>query len=87
MERGNPVVRATGRAILDVPGDIAAIEEAVERAVEFCAPAGLERHLLRFNFRVGLTEALSNAILFGAARTTGRFASNCGSGRARCGRG
>lgn len=71
MERGNPVVRATGRAVLDVPGDIAAIEEAVERAVEFCAPAGLERNRLRFNFRVGLTEALSNAILFGGGDDDG----------------
>ncbi len=71
MERGNPVVRATGRAVLDVPGDIAAIEEAVERAVEFCAPAGLERDRLRFNFRVGLTEALSNAILFGGGEDDG----------------
>ena len=55
----------TGRVILDLPGDVAAIEEAVERAVEFCGPAGLDRGRLLFNFRVGLTEALSNAILFG----------------------
>ena len=57
--------RVNGRVILELPGDIAAIEEAVERAVEFCAPARLERDRLLFNFRVGLTEALSNAILFG----------------------
>lgn len=60
MERIPP-----GRVILDLPRDIAAIEEAVERAVEFCLPARLQRDRLRFNFRVGLTEALSNAILFG----------------------
>ena len=59
------MVRATERVILDLPADIAAIEEAVERAVEYCAPARLDRDRLRFNFRVGLTEALSNAILFG----------------------
>lgn len=59
------MVRATGRVVFDFPGDIAAIEETVERAVEFCAPAGLDRSRLLFNFRVGLTEALANAILFG----------------------
>ena len=59
------VVRATERVIIDLPADIAAIEEVVERAVEYCAPAWPERDRLRFNFRVGLTEALSNAILFG----------------------
>lgn len=60
-----PAVRVTERVVLDLPADIAAIEEAVERAVEYCAPARLDRDRLRFNFRVGLTEALSNAILFG----------------------
>ena len=58
-------MRTTGRVTIDIPGDIAAIEEAVEQAVECCAPARLGQDRLRFNFRVGLTEALSNAILFG----------------------
>ena len=66
------MVRATGRVILDLPGDIAAIEEAVEMAVEFCAPARLEGDRLCFNFRVGLREALSNAILFGSGEDRDR---------------
>ena len=51
--------------VLHLPNDIGAIEEAVDHAVECCAPAGLDRDRLLFNFRVGLTEAISNAILFG----------------------
>ena len=53
--------------VLQLPNDIAAIEEAVDHAVEYCAPAGLDRRRLLFNFRVGLTEAISNAILYGNA--------------------
>ena len=51
--------------VLEVPGDLAAIEGVVDHAVEHCAPARLNRRRLLFNFRVGLTEAISNAILYG----------------------
>ena len=62
--------RSTGAAgaetlVLELPNDIASIEGAVDHAVEHCAPAGLDRRRLLFNFRVGLTEAISNAILYG----------------------
>ncbi len=52
-------------AVLELPADISVIENAVERAVHCCASARLARNRLMFNFRVGLTEALSNAILYG----------------------
>ena len=52
-------------AVLELPADISVIENAVERAVDCCASARLARNRLMFNFRVGLTEALSNAILYG----------------------
>lgn len=52
-------------AVLELPNDISAIETAVERAVHCCTSASLARNRLMFNFRVGLTEALSNAILYG----------------------
>ncbi|MYA42452.1 MAG: ATP-binding protein [Gemmatimonadetes bacterium] len=52
-------------AVLELPNDISAIETAVERAVDCCTTARLARNRLMFNFRVGLTEALSNAILYG----------------------
>lgn len=62
--------RATGAAgaetlVFELPNDIASIEGAVDQAVEHCAPAGLDRRRLLFNFRVGLTEAISNAMLYG----------------------
>ena len=56
---------APGAVVLHVPNDVGAIEDAVEDAVQCCAPAGIDRNRLLFNFRVGLTEAISNAILFG----------------------
>ena len=56
---------ASGTVVLHLPNDIGAIEDAVEDAVECCAPAGMDRNRLLFNFRVGLTEAIANAILFG----------------------
>ncbi|MYG36787.1 MAG: ATP-binding protein, partial [Gemmatimonadetes bacterium] len=51
--------------IFELPNDIGAIERAVDPAVACCAHARLARRLLLFNFRVGLTEALSNAMLYG----------------------
>ena len=56
---------ASGAVVLHVPNDVGAIEDAVEDAVRCCGPAGMDRNRLLFNFRVGLTEAISNAILFG----------------------
>ena len=58
--------------ILELPNDIGAIEKAVDHAVECCAHAQLERRRLLFNFRVGLTEAISNAMLYGNENDPGR---------------
>lgn len=58
--------------ILDLPNEIGAIEKAVDQAVECCAHARLERRRLLFNFRVGLTEAISNAMLYGNENRRGR---------------
>lgn len=58
--------------ILELPNDIGAIENAVDHAVECCAHARLERRRLLFNFRVGLTEAISNAMLYGNEDDPGR---------------
>lgn len=51
--------------VLELPTDTAAIEEAVDHAVACCAHAQIEQRRLLFNFRVGLTEAISNAMLYG----------------------
>ncbi|MEW5917323.1 MAG: ATP-binding protein [Gemmatimonadota bacterium] len=50
---------------LRFPSDVRFVERAVELVVERCRAAGFPHHALAFNVRVALTEALSNAILYG----------------------
>ena len=66
------IPEASGTVVLHLASEIDAIEGMVERAVACCAPAGLDRDRLLFNFRVGLTEAISNAILFGNVDDPGK---------------
>jgi len=54
--------------ILDVPNDLASIEEAVEFILRNCAHCGQDHRRLRLNLRVGLTEALANAMMYGNGR-------------------
>ena len=65
QERPQPGAAAPSRLTLELPNDIGVIERTVDYAVECCAHARLDRRRLLFNFRVGLTEAISNAILYG----------------------
>jgi serine/threonine-protein kinase RsbW len=53
--------------VLDIPNDLASIDEAVDYVMRRCRASGCGDHpqRLRLNLRVGLTEALSNAILYG----------------------
>lgn len=51
--------------VLELPSDIRAIEDAVEYVVSRCSGCEIHARRLRLNFRVGLTEALSNAMLYG----------------------
>ena len=50
---------------LRFPSHVRFVERAVELVVERCRSAGFPAHALAFNVRVALTEALSNAILYG----------------------
>jgi serine/threonine-protein kinase RsbW len=50
---------------LRIPSDVRFVERAVELVVERCRAAGFSTHALAFNVRVALSEALSNAILYG----------------------
>lgn len=54
--------------ILNVPNDLASIEEAVEFVMRKCAHCGEDPRRLRLNLRVGLTEALANAMMYGNGR-------------------
>jgi serine/threonine-protein kinase RsbW len=50
---------------LRFPSDVRFVERAVELVVDRCRSAGFSARALAFNVRVALTEALSNAILYG----------------------
>lgn len=51
--------------VLELPNDVRSIEHAVDYVMDRCEVCSSYAHKLRFNFRVGLTEALSNAMLYG----------------------
>ncbi len=51
--------------ILELPNDIRSIEHAVEYVTRHCSSCCEYARRLNLNFRVGLTEALSNAMLYG----------------------
>lgn len=51
--------------VLELPTDIRSIEHAVEYVVQRCPDCATHGPRVRLNFRVGLTEALSNAMLYG----------------------
>ncbi len=53
--------------VLELPTDVQSIEGAVEMVMARCAASAREARRLDLNFRVGLTEALSNAMLYGNA--------------------
>ena len=51
--------------ILELPNDIRSIEHAVEYVTRHCSTCYAYARRFNLNFRVGLTEALSNAMLYG----------------------
>lgn len=51
--------------VLELPNDPRVIEHAVEYVMQRCGPCQAGERKFRLNFRVGLTEALSNAMLYG----------------------
>ena len=53
--------------VLELPNDLRTIEHAVEYVMQRCAGCDDYARKLRLNFRVGLSEALSNAMLYGNA--------------------
>lgn len=56
------------RHILELPNDLGAIERSVDYLLERCRDAGFADERLRLNFRVGVAEALANAMLYGNER-------------------
>lgn len=50
---------------IDLPSDLGEIERTVDLLLACCEECGCDHRRSRLNFRVGLIEALSNAILYG----------------------
>ena len=71
--------------VIELPNDLRAIERAVNYLIDRGLEIGFSQERLRLNFRVGITEALANAMLYGNGRdpekkvrieaklTTGKF--------------
>ncbi len=60
------------RYTLELPNDLGAIERSVDYLLDRCRAAGFEESRLRLNFRVGVTEALANAMMYGNSRDPGK---------------
>ncbi|MEO5510442.1 MAG: ATP-binding protein [Longimicrobiales bacterium] len=54
--------------VLELPNDLRKIEGSVEELMEQAQEAGFDADRLRLNFRVCVTEALANAMLYGNCR-------------------
>lgn len=59
--------------ILELPNDVRSIGHAVDYVMSHCSDCCAFAKRLDLNFRVGLTEALSNAMLYGNARDPGKI--------------
>jgi len=51
--------------VLEIPTDVRSIQHAVDYVMQRCRTCETYQKRLRLNFRVGLTEALTNAMLYG----------------------
>ncbi len=51
--------------VLELPTDVRSIEHAVDYVMRQCPRCEGHAHRMSLNFRVGLTEALANAMLYG----------------------
>lgn len=54
--------------VFELPNDLHCIQDAVEFVVRRCSACDAVARRVRLNFRVGLTEALSNAMIYGNGR-------------------
>ena len=60
------------RHVLELPNDLGAIDRSVDYLLDRCRDAGFDERRLRLNFRVGVAEALANAMMYGNARDPGK---------------
>lgn len=67
MEAGEPV-----SFVLELPSDLRVIEGAVAYLVERCRGVAFDGSKLTLNFRVGMCEALANAVTYGNRQDPGK---------------
>ncbi len=65
MSRPRPLPE---NVVLEIPSDLGAIQRAVDLVLSRCETSAMESRRLRLNLRVGLSEALANAMLYGNRR-------------------
>lgn len=64
----SPTPGSLPEVALELPSELRAIEAAVDYVMRRCEGCQEDLRRLRLNFRVGLTEALANAMLYGNGR-------------------
>lgn len=64
-KRGGRDLPGQSEFVLELPSDLRVIEAAVTYLVERCRAYDYSGSRLNLNFRVGVTEALANAVLYG----------------------
>lgn len=60
------------RRVFEVDNDLNKVDRVVGRLIDHCRELGFDESRLRLNLRVGVTEALVNAILYGNERDPGK---------------
>ena len=65
-------VGSTAEFLLELPSDLQVIEAAVAFLAEWCRSFAFGGPRLSLNFRVGITEALANAVLYGNREDPGK---------------
>jgi serine/threonine-protein kinase RsbW len=79
MKRGLPIEETTrgvperAEFVLELPSDLRMIEAAVTYLVDRCRSYAFGGPRLSLNFRVGITEALANAVLYGNQGDPGKY--------------
>lgn len=61
------------RHTIELPNDLGAIERSVDFLLGRCRAVGFDESRLRLNFRVGVTEALANAMMYGNSRDPSKY--------------
>ena len=72
MPVNQPGGSSEGRHVLELPNDLGAIERSVDYLLDRCREAGFDEERVRLNVRVGVAEALANAMMYGNARDPGK---------------